>query len=110
MILNTDFLVNLYVQAEAKILRGPHEDLESYLEAIDQLRRNVNFFTNNKIFKSCDGVLNHANNLLAKAISKLEDEFRQILTNYRFVSFATVHIDEFLIVSHEADTVSVLYL
>ncbi|XP_021892476.1 exocyst complex component EXO70A1 isoform X2 [Carica papaya] len=69
-------------KAEAKILRGPHEDLESYLEAIDQLRRNVNFFTNNKIFKSCDGVLNHANNLLAKAISKLEDEFRQILTNY----------------------------
>ncbi|KAJ6425647.1 hypothetical protein OIU84_026258 [Salix udensis] len=39
-------------KAEAKILRGPHEDLESYLEAIDQLRSN------------------------------LEEEFRQLLTNY----------------------------
>ncbi|KAI9154557.1 hypothetical protein LWI28_028068 [Acer negundo] len=69
-------------KAEAKILRGPHEDLESYLEAIDQLRSNVQFFSSNKGFKSSDGVLNHANNLLAKAISKLEDEFRQLLTNY----------------------------
>ncbi|KAJ6330560.1 hypothetical protein OIU76_009201 [Salix suchowensis] len=47
-------------KAEAKILRGPHEDLESYLEAIDQLR----------------------SNLLSKAISKLEEEFRQLLLNY----------------------------
>ncbi|XP_057977066.1 exocyst complex component EXO70A1 isoform X2 [Malania oleifera] len=70
-------------QAEAKILRGPHEDLESYLEAIDQLRSNVEFFSSNKSFKSSDGVLNHANNLLVKAISKLEDEFRQLLTSYR---------------------------
>ncbi|KAK9290434.1 hypothetical protein L1049_008604 [Liquidambar formosana] len=69
-------------KAEAKILRGPHEDLESYLEAIDQLRSNVRFFSSNKSFKSSDGVLNHANNLLAKAISKLEDEFRQLLTSY----------------------------
>ncbi|XP_048236123.1 exocyst complex component EXO70A1 isoform X1 [Ricinus communis] len=69
-------------KAEAKILRGPHEDLESYLEAIDQLRSNVKFFSSNKNFKSSDGVLNHANQLLAKAISKLEDEFRQLLTNY----------------------------
>ncbi|XP_017700044.2 exocyst complex component EXO70A1-like isoform X1 [Phoenix dactylifera] len=69
-------------QAEAKILRGPHEDLESYLEAIDQLRSNVKFFSYNKSFKSSDGVLNHANNLLSKAILKLEEEFRQLLTNY----------------------------
>ncbi|KAJ7971664.1 Exocyst subunit Exo70 family protein [Quillaja saponaria] len=69
-------------KAEAKILRGPHEDLESYLEAIDQLRANVRFFSSKKSFKSSDGILNHANNLLAKAISKLEDEFRQLLTNY----------------------------
>lgn len=69
-------------QAEAKILRGPHEDLESYLEALDQLRSNVRFFSSNKSFKSSDGVLNHANNLLAKAIMKLEEEFRQLLTSY----------------------------
>ncbi|GMH28707.1 hypothetical protein Nepgr_030550 [Nepenthes gracilis] len=69
-------------QAEAKILRGPHEDLESYLEAIDQLKANAQFFSCNKSFKSADGALNHVNNLLAKAISKLEDEFRNLLVLY----------------------------
>ncbi|KAG5129495.1 hypothetical protein JHK84_035892 [Glycine max] len=69
--------------AEAKILRGPHEDLESYLEAIDQLRANVRFFSSNKSFKSSEGIINHANNLLAKAMTKLEEEFKHLLTNYR---------------------------
>ncbi|XP_073014038.1 exocyst complex component EXO70A1-like isoform X2 [Typha latifolia] len=69
-------------QAEATILRGPHEDLESYLEAVDLLRGIVRFFTSNKNFKGSDGVLNHINNLLAKSILKLEEEFRQILANY----------------------------
>ncbi|KAE8125191.1 hypothetical protein FH972_020024 [Carpinus fangiana] len=73
---------DLMRKAEAKILRGPHEDLESYLEAIDQLRSIVRFFSSNKSFKSSGGILNHTNNLLAKAISKLEDEFKQLLTNY----------------------------
>ncbi|PIN04002.1 Exocyst component protein [Handroanthus impetiginosus] len=69
-------------QAEAKILRGPHEDLESYLEAVDQLRSIVRFFSGNKGFKSSIGVVNQANNLLGKAIFKLEEEFRQLLTSY----------------------------
>lgn len=69
-------------QAEAKILKGPHEDLESYLQAIEQLRNNIKFFSNNKSFKSSDGVLNHTNTLLAKAISKLEEEFKQLLSSY----------------------------
>ncbi|KDP36125.1 hypothetical protein JCGZ_08769 [Jatropha curcas] len=53
-----------------------------YLEAIEQLKSNVKFFSSNKNFKSSDGVVNHANQLLAKAISKLEEEFRQLLNNY----------------------------
>ncbi|KAK6929041.1 Exocyst complex subunit Exo70, C-terminal [Dillenia turbinata] len=69
-------------QAEAKILRGPHENLDGYLEAIEQLRGNILFFSGNKSFKSSDGVLNHANSLLAKATSKLEDEFKQLLLSY----------------------------
>ncbi|CAF1898905.1 hypothetical protein BRARA_B01536 [Brassica rapa] len=74
---------DLSKKAEAKILRGPHEDLESYLEAIDQLRGTIKFFSNNKMFKStATGVIGHAHNLLSKALSKLEDEFRQILQNY----------------------------
>lgn len=78
------------MQAGAKILKGPHEDLESYLEAIEQLRNNIRFFNNNKSFKSSDGVLNNANSLLAKAISKLEDEFKQLLSSYRFVQTLTI--------------------
>ncbi|KAK9106938.1 hypothetical protein Syun_022949 [Stephania yunnanensis] len=78
VMLRTDVLCT---KAEAKILRGPHEDLESYLEAVDQLRSNIRFFKKNKNFKSSDGVLNHANNLLSKAILKLEEEFRQLLTS-----------------------------
>uniref|UniRef100_A0A6N2M453 Exocyst subunit Exo70 family protein n=1 Tax=Salix viminalis TaxID=40686 RepID=A0A6N2M453_SALVM len=69
-------------QAEAKILKGPHEDLESYLEAINQLRSNIRFFSGNKGFKSSDAVINNANTLLTKAISKLEDEFKQLLALY----------------------------
>ncbi|KAA8539100.1 hypothetical protein F0562_025792 [Nyssa sinensis] len=69
-------------QAEAKILKGPHDDLESYLQAIEQLRNNILFFSSNKSFRSSDGVLNHANSLLAKAISNLEEEFKQILSSY----------------------------
>ncbi|XP_058088642.1 exocyst complex component EXO70A1-like [Magnolia sinica] len=68
-------------EAEEKILRGPHEDLESYLVAVDQLRDNVRFF-GSKSFKTNEGVLNHANGLLAKAILKLEDEFKHLLVSY----------------------------
>ncbi|XP_047149873.1 exocyst complex component EXO70A1 [Vigna umbellata] len=68
--------------AEAKILRGPHEDLESYLGAVDQLRANVRFFSSKKSFKSSEAMVTHANNLLAKAITKLEEEFKHLLTNY----------------------------
>lgn len=69
-------------QAETKILKGPHEDLESYLGAIEQLKSNINFFSNNKSFKSSDSVINHANSLLTKALSKLEQEFEQLLSSY----------------------------
>lgn len=79
------FTSGLITQAETKILKGPHENLESYLEAIDQLRNNIHFFSNSKGFKSSEGVLNHSNNLLTKAISKLEDEFKNQLTSYRSV-------------------------
>ncbi|GAB4855188.1 hypothetical protein Ancab_023814 [Ancistrocladus abbreviatus] len=69
-------------QAEAKILKGPHEDLESYLEAIDQLRRNLKIFSNYKNFKNSEVVTNDTNVLLNKAVSKLEEEFKQLLSSY----------------------------
>ncbi|CAN8237386.1 unnamed protein product [Cochlearia groenlandica] len=73
---------DLLRQAESKVLKGPHEDLESYLDAIAQLRKIIRYFMSNKSFKSSDGVLNHANSLLSKAQSKLEDEFKQLLASY----------------------------
>ncbi|KAG8651020.1 hypothetical protein MANES_07G086200v8 [Manihot esculenta] len=69
-------------QAEARILSGPHEDLKSYLAEINQLRSNIHVFSNNKNFKSSEAVLDNANNLLAKAISKLEEEFKRLLSSY----------------------------
>ncbi|MCD7455242.1 hypothetical protein HAX54_027454 [Datura stramonium] len=69
-------------QTEAKILRGPHEDLESYLAAVNQLRSIVKFFSSTKGLKSSIGMINHASNLLAKSVLKLEEEFRQLLTLY----------------------------
>ncbi|CAD6254707.1 unnamed protein product [Miscanthus lutarioriparius] len=69
-------------RAEATILRGPHEDLESYLEAVDVLKGIVRFFSSNKNFKSSEGVLNHVNNLLAKSTLKIEEEFKQLMGTY----------------------------
>ncbi|MED6106593.1 hypothetical protein PIB30_005877 [Stylosanthes scabra] len=69
-------------KAEAKIIRGPQEDLENYIEAVEQLRTNLKFFNSKKSFKGSEVIINHTNNLLAKAITKLEDEFRLLLTNY----------------------------
>ncbi|KAK2403799.1 exocyst complex component EXO70A1 [Trifolium repens] len=71
-----------YRQAEAKILKGPHEDLENYLEAIAKLRSNIQFFGSKSSFKNSDGVVSHASGLLNKAISKLQDEFNQLLLSY----------------------------
>lgn len=67
-------------QCESTILKGPQEDLKSYLEAVNKLKRNVEFFKSNRSFKSSDAVVSHANNLMSKAIVKLEEEFRQILS------------------------------
>ncbi|RLN30398.1 hypothetical protein C2845_PM05G05020 [Panicum miliaceum] len=70
------------LEAEAVILRGPHENLKSFLEAVDLLKGVVNFFSLNKNFKSCEEVLNQVNNLLTKSALKIEDEFRQLMGTY----------------------------
>ena len=71
------------LQAEAVIFRGPHEDLKSFLEAVDLLKGVIHFFSSNKNFKSCEGVLNQVNNLLTKSKLKIEEEFRQLMSTYR---------------------------
>ncbi|MCO5563532.1 hypothetical protein L7F22_017176 [Adiantum nelumboides] len=67
-------------KVESKIIEGPHEDLGGYLAAVDELRNNVEFFTYNNSFKSSDSALNHAHGLLSKAMTRLEEEFQNLLT------------------------------
>lgn len=67
-------------KVESKIIEGPHNDLGGYLAAVDQLRNNVEFFTYNNSFKSSDSALNHAHGLLSKAMERLEEQFKELLT------------------------------
>ncbi|PWZ44312.1 Exocyst complex component EXO70A1 [Zea mays] len=70
-------------RAEAVIVRGPRADLKSFLEAMALLKGVIHFFSSNKKFKSCEGVLNQVNNLLTKSKLKIEEEFRQLMSTYR---------------------------
>lgn len=69
-------------EAEGKIRKGPHEDLDGYLEAVEQLRKNFTFFASKKSFKNHDAVINRVNDLLSQAVLKLEEEFKQLLSTY----------------------------
>lgn len=71
---------------EAKILAGPSGDLNGFLAAVDQIQSTVEFFTLNRSYKSSEAALNHARGLLAKGMMKLEDEFKALLSQHRFVS------------------------
>ncbi|XP_066356748.1 exocyst complex component EXO70A1-like [Miscanthus floridulus] len=80
-------------RAEAVILRCPHEDLKSFLEAVDLLKGVIHFFSSNKNFKSCEGVLNQVNNLLTKSKLKIEEEFRQLMSTYSKASEPALLLD-----------------
>ncbi|WVZ88446.1 hypothetical protein U9M48_034966 [Paspalum notatum var. saurae] len=69
-------------QSEAVILRGPHEDLKRYIEAVDMLKDVGHFVSSNKNFKSCEGILNEVSNLLTKSSLMIGEEFRQLMDTY----------------------------
>ncbi|RCV36142.1 hypothetical protein SETIT_7G295900v2 [Setaria italica] len=69
-------------RAEAVILRGPREKLGTFLEAVDLLKGVVHFFSSNKNFKCCEGVLNQVDSLLTNSALKIEEEFRQLMDTY----------------------------
>ncbi|KAK3136173.1 hypothetical protein QOZ80_5BG0429190 [Eleusine coracana subsp. coracana] len=79
-----DILVQLDIarRAEATISKGPQEDIERYLEAMDQLKGIIRFFSSHANSKSCEGLLNHVNDLLTHAALMIEDEFRQLMGTY----------------------------
>lgn len=67
-------------QVEDKVLRGPKDDLVGFLEACDTLHTNVEYLTFNRSLKASDTALTHARDLFSKGMSRLEEEFRALLT------------------------------
>ncbi|KAJ1273560.1 hypothetical protein BS78_06G290900 [Paspalum vaginatum] len=67
-------------EAEREIQKGPHENLQAFLDAVDRLRSIERFFSSNRSYRSSDGVLNHVNALLSKALVKMEGEFQNQLS------------------------------
>ncbi|KAG2575832.1 hypothetical protein PVAP13_7KG366400 [Panicum virgatum] len=56
------------------------ENLQGFLDAVDRLRSIERFFSSNRSYRSSDGVLNHVNSLLSKALVKMEGEFQNQLS------------------------------
>lgn len=79
-------LVWFGVKVEDKVLRGPKDDLVGFLEACDTLHTNVEYLTFNRSLKASDTALTHARDLFSKGMSRLEEEFRALLTAHRLVS------------------------
>ncbi|XP_078434392.1 exocyst complex component EXO70A1-like [Wolffia australiana] len=69
-------------EAEGKIQIGPRDDLAGYLEAVEQLRKNLSFFSSKQSFKKNAGLINRVNDLLSEAVLKMEEEFKQLLSSY----------------------------
>ncbi|NP_001183459.1 Exocyst complex component EXO70A1 [Zea mays] len=67
-------------EAEREIQKGPHENLQGFLDAVDRLRSIERFFSSNRSYRSSDGVLNHVNALLSKALVRMEGEFQNQLS------------------------------
>ncbi|KAL6844318.1 hypothetical protein ACP4OV_025991 [Aristida adscensionis] len=67
-------------EAEREIQKGPHENLQGFLDAVDRLRSIERFFSSNRSYRSSDGVLSHVNALLSKALVKMEGEFQTQLS------------------------------
>ena len=76
----------MHVQAETIIQKGPREDLQAYMRAMDQLRNNLHFFDSKRTFRNRDRIKSHINSLLVQAILMIEEEFRHLLSAYRFSS------------------------
>lgn len=67
------------------MLEGPKSDLRGFLAACDQLLTNVEYLTLNRSLEASDTALNHARELFGKGMSRLEEEFKVLLTNHRLV-------------------------
>uniref|UniRef100_A0ACD5YCF0 Uncharacterized protein n=1 Tax=Avena sativa TaxID=4498 RepID=A0ACD5YCF0_AVESA len=69
-------------EAEATILKGPHQDLESYLKAVGHLKEVADFFSLKENFKNCERFLNDINILLSKSSLMIEGEFKKLMITH----------------------------
>jgi exocyst complex protein 7 len=69
-------------QVENKVLEGPKSDFDGFLGACDELHKNVEYLTLNRSLKASDTALNQARDLFGKGMSRLEEEFKVILTSH----------------------------
>ncbi|KAJ3687827.1 hypothetical protein LUZ61_016991 [Rhynchospora tenuis] len=67
-------------EAEVVIFKGPGEDLNGFLDAMDQLMRISRFFNSRKSYQARESTLPHVNRLLADATRMTENEFHKMLT------------------------------
>lgn len=74
------------VQAECEILKGPHGNLQGFLDAVDLLRNIEGYISSTKSYSNSDGMLSHVNALLCKALVRIEGEFQKQLSQHRFLS------------------------
>jgi exocyst complex protein 7 len=68
-------------QVENKVLEGPKSDFGGFLAACDELHKNVEYLMLNRSLKASDTALNQARDLFNVGMSRLEEEFRVLLTN-----------------------------
>lgn len=67
------------------MLDGPKSDFPGFLAACDELHKNVEYLTLNRSLKASDTALNQARELFGKGMSRLEEEFKVLLTSHRSV-------------------------
>ncbi|KAF3336484.1 exocyst complex component EXO70A1-like protein [Carex littledalei] len=66
-------------ETEVVIFKGPSENLDGFIEAMDQLLRILQFFNSRKSYKTSESTLLHVNSLLDDAAKMAETEFNKML-------------------------------
>jgi hypothetical protein len=74
-------------QTEVVISKGPSEDLDGFIEAMDRLLRISRFFNSRENYAATESTLLLVNSLLSKATKMAEIEFNKMLTALRFILF-----------------------
>jgi len=98
------------MQVENKVLEGPKSDFVGFLAACDELHKNVEYLTLNRSLKASATALNQASDLFGKGMSRLEEEFKVLLTNHRSVPLGMGGSCSILLLDNSSSFVFLLFL